>query len=88
MRQVLHVVMEFLRDVAWGVNAGSAIRHGAPPPAPRRARPVREYGGDAIGGREADRDQAHPLRWTVDAGGGLRLAGGTLPGAGPDPVTR
>ena len=38
MRQVLHLLVEFLRDFAWGLNAGCAIRHGAPLPPPRRRR--------------------------------------------------
>lgn len=87
MRQLLHRVVEVLRDFAWGIDAGNAIRHGAPVPAPRRARPDRDRDGDQPAGRIAGHTRARPLYWAVDDRGGLRLAGETLPGTGPEPVT-
>ncbi len=42
MHALLRYVLLIVKDVAYGINAGHAIRHGLKPPAPRH-RPVRSH---------------------------------------------
>lgn len=46
MHALLRYVLLIVKDVAYGINAGHAIRHGLKPPAPSH-RPVRSHAPQA-----------------------------------------